>query len=43
MLPLLLEIGYGEHAKLQHGKLKPVFHSLQAVKNAILYLTFTYF
>ena len=28
MLPLPLKIGYGEHGKLQHNKLKPVFHSL---------------
>ena len=31
MLPLPLKIGYGEHDRLQHGKLKPVFHSLPAV------------
>ena len=31
MLPLLLKIGYGKHDKLQHGKLKPIFHSPPAV------------
>ena len=31
MLPLSLKIGYGEHGKLKHDKLKPVFHSLPAV------------
>ena len=31
MLPLPLEIGCGEHGKLQHGKLKPVFNSLPVV------------
>ena len=31
MLPLPLEIGCGKHGKLQHGKLKPAFHSLPAV------------
>ena len=30
MLLLPLEISYGEDGKLQHGKLKPVFHSLLA-------------
>ena len=31
MLPLPLEIGCGEHGKLQHDKLKPVFNSLPLV------------
>ena len=31
MLSLSLEIGYGEHGKLQHGKLKSVFNSLPVV------------
>ena len=30
MLLVPLKIGYGEHGKLQHGKLKPAFHSLPA-------------
>ena len=30
MLALPLKIGYEEHGKLQHNKLKPVFHCLPA-------------
>ena len=31
MQPLPFKIGYGGHNKLQHGELKPLFHSLPAV------------
>ena len=31
MPPVSVKIGYGEHGKLQHGKLKPVFHYLPVV------------
>ena len=36
MLLLPLKIGYGEHGKLQHDKLKPVFHFLPAVDSETL-------
>ena len=31
MQPVPFKIGYGEHNKLQHGELKPLFDSLPAV------------
>ena len=39
MLPLPLKIGYGEHGKLQHNKLKPVFCSLPTADQETLLIS----